>query len=299
MANMTRRDVLLAGASLTGVALAASAQPGPALPLDLDDPEAALNAYVKLRGSTVKETVFQAYNGDIFMVADGQVPVPMVGFRGIQKSHWRPHAHGGYANDDYDVGFYVDYHTREILEHWDNPLTGKAVEVFHYRGGPSGGHFRVGAEGGDVYGGPDGRWSTAGNQLWHTSTRSGSRRNPLQPDDWPQASSGEMILGSSSQSLTGRVDDVRNPDVHQAPSMQIWTNPVSWMPWMEMGQRPGFNTWHWIGAKGVSREDLDPQLVAAVEKVWPGYVNDDTVWQEPTSGRTDYMRIKRGKPLTR
>ncbi len=299
MNKITRRDVLVTGVSLTGLALTGAAQSGPALSLNLDDPKAALNAYVKLRGSTATETVFQVYNGDIFMVADGQVPIPMLGFTGLQKSHWRANADGGYLNDDYDLGFYVDYKTREILERWDNPFTGKVVEVVHYRGGPSGGHFRVGADTGDAYGGLDGRWNVAGNQLWHTSTRSGSRRNPLQPEDWPQASSGEMILGGSSQSLTGYVDDILNPDVHQAPSMQIWTNTVSWMPWMEMGQRPGFNTWHWTGAKGVSRQDLDPQLVAAVEKAWPGYVHDDTVWQEPTSGRSDYMRIKQGKPLTR
>lgn len=304
MANLTRRGALLTGASLAGSSiagssLAASMKPSPALALNLDDPTIALNTYVKLRGSTAEETVFQVYNGDIFTVADGQPPFPLLGFTGIQKSHWHPHADVGYVNEDYDVGFYVDHESREILEYWDNPLTGKTVEVFHYRGGPSGGHFRLGADGGDVYGGLDGRWSVVGNQLWHTSTRWGSRRNPLQPEDWPQASSGEMILGSMSQSHTGSVDDVLNPDVSQAPAMQIWTNTVSWMPWMQMGQRPGFNTWHWIGAKGVNRDNLDPKLVAAVEEVWPGYVSRDAVWQEPISGRTEYMRIKQGKPLPR
>jgi hypothetical protein len=298
--HFTRRDILLSGAGLTGATLAAAARAGPALPLDLGDPETALNAYIKLRGSTVQETVFQEYEGDIFMVANNEVPVPMAGFRGIQKSHWRPHADGGYANDDYDLGVYVDYETREILEHWDNPLTGKTVEVVHYRGGPSGGHFRVGSASGDVYGDLAGRWSVVGDQLWHTSSYSSSRRNPMQPDAWPQASSGEMILGSMSLSFAGRVDDVRNPDLHQAPAMQVWTNTwSSWMPWMEMGQRPGFNMWRWIGAKGIKREDLDPQLVVAVEKIWPGYVTDDAVWHEPTNGSIDYMQIKRGKPLTR
>jgi len=106
-------------------------------------------------------------------------------------------------------------------------------------------------------------------------------------------------MGSMSLTFAGRVEDVGNPKVHQAPGIQIWTNTVSWMPWMEMGQRPGFNLWRWIGAKGVRRAELDSKLVAAVEAIWPGYVSDDSVWQQPTSGRTDCMRIKRSLPVTR
>ena len=295
---VSRRDVVISGAGITGLALAASARSGPALPLDLTDPEVALSAYVRLRGSTARETVFQAYEGDIFLVADGQAAVPALGFKGIQKSRWRPHPDGGYANDDYDVGVYVDYRTREVLERWDNPLTEKSVEVFHYRGGPSGGHFRVGAESDDVYSDLAGRWTVVGDQLWHTSSIWGERPNQLQPDEWPLASSGEMFIGSMSTSFAGRVDDLRNPEISQAPALQIWTNIVSWMPWMEMGQRPGFNYWRWVGAKGVSRDALDPDLVATVEAIWPGYVSEDAVWQQPTSGRLDYTRIKRGQPLT-
>lgn len=298
MANFYRREILLSGAGLTGAALASAARGGSAPPLDLTDPAVALDAYIKLRGSTSRETVYQAYEGDIFLVTEGQPAVPAVGFRGIQKSHWRPHEDGGYVNEDYDLGVYVDYESREVLTHWDNPLTGKTVDAIHYRGGPSGGHFRVDGDAGDVYGGLDGRWNVVGDQLWHTSSRWGARRNPLQPDEWPHASSGEMILGSMSLSFSGRVDEVRNPDLHQVPAMQVWTNTVSWMPWMEMGQRSGFNLWRWVGAKGVSRDDLDPQLVDAVEGVWPGYVREDAVWQEPTSGRRDFVRIKKGQPLT-
>ena len=299
MTAVSRRDLLLTGAGLTGAALASAARAGPALPLDLDDAATALQAYVKLRGSTAAETVYQAYEGDIFLVSDGQAATPLVGFRGIQKSRWRPHPDGGFSNRDYDLGVYVDYDTREVLTRWHNPLTDRTVDVVHYRGGPSGGHFRLGVDADDVYGDLAGRWSVAGNQLWHTSSRWGARRNPLQPDEWPRASSGAMILGSMSLSLAGRVDEVRNPDLRQVPAMQVWTNTVSWMPWMEMGQRPGFNMWRWIGAKGVSRDDLDPALVAAVEAIWPGYVTNDAVWQVPTSGRRDYARIRRGEPLTR
>ncbi len=85
-----RRRLLCTTAGLTGAALALPLPAKPLAPaLDLHDPRAALRAYVKLRGSLADETVFQPYEGDIFYVADGAVPIPLCGFRGLQKSRWR------------------------------------------------------------------------------------------------------------------------------------------------------------------------------------------------------------------
>lgn len=169
------------------------------------------------------------------------------------KSIWRRDGTGGFTNSDYDLGFYVDYQSREVLDTWLNPLTNKSVKVYHYRGGPSGGHFTVGAAGGDVYGSAMGRWSMFGDQLWHTASNWGERPNPLTPDEWPLASSGRTTLGSMSLTFTARASEIASPAVHQAAGLQIWTNTTAWMPWMEMGQRPGFNLWRWVGAKGTPR----------------------------------------------
>lgn len=299
--SLGRRDLLLGGAALAGGTMVFPGAAGAKNPtaLQLSDSRVSLTSYVKLRGSVADETVFQPYEGDIFLVADGKVGIPLCGFRGIQKSQWRRDGQGGFTNADYDVGFYVDYHSREILHDWVNPVTGRTVEVYHYRGGPSGGHFRAGSQGGDVYGDAKGRWSMIGDHIWHTSANWGERPNPMSPAEWPLASSGETLLGSMSLSFAGRVSEVADPAVSMAPAYQIWTNTTAWMPWMEMGQRPGFNLWRWIGAKGADRTAIDPALVRAVEAVWPGYVHDDAIWKEPTAGRVDYMRLKRGLPITR
>jgi hypothetical protein len=302
-AQIERRRLLGAGFGTTAAMMLPVSGDAAPIPryhtLDLSDPQVAVASYVKLRGSTADETVFQPYEGDIFFVADGKVGIPLCGFRGIQKSVWRSDGKGGHSNAHYDVGFYVDYHTREILRHWDNPVTGSRVEVYHYRGGPTGGHFRVGAQGGDIYGDAQGRWSIIGDHIWHTSSNWGERPNPMSPAEFPLSSSGETLLGSMSISFAGRVSEVADPAIHMARGWQTWTNTTAWMPWMEMGQRPGFNFWRWIGAKGADPRSIDPALIAAAESVWPGYVHGDTIWKEPTSGRTDYMRLKRGLPLTR
>lgn len=65
-----------------------------------------------------------------------------------------------------------------------------------------------------------------------------------------------------------------------------------------MTDSPLVNMWRWIGAKGTPRAQLEPALVEAFERVAPGFVARDAVWKTPTSGRFDYMRLKRGQPLT-
>ena len=299
-ARFDRRRLWWAAAGLTGAALA--------LPrgraritnaLDLHDPRIALRTYVKLRGSIGDETVFQPYEGDIFRVADGEVSTPLCGFIGLQKSVWRRSGEDAFTNEDYDVGFYVDYQSRQILDQWRNPVTGEMVKVYHYRGGPSGARHSLDTPSGDVYGGSAGRWSVMGEQLWHTASSWGERPNPLPPKDWPRASSGERLQGSMSLSFAGRLADIVDAGTYQAPALQIWTNTTSWMPWMEMGQRPGFNFWRWIGAKGTARDRLDPALVAAVERAVPGYVARDATWKVPTSGCLDYQRQKQGLELTK
>jgi len=295
MFRVERRRFLVLGAGLSGAALArAPRSSAAAAQIALDDPGVALRTYVKLRGSTAPETVFQPYEGDIFLVADGREGIPLCGFKGIQKSTWNGGESAGFSHVDYDIGFYVDYSSRKILESWHNPLTDKTVEVFHYRSGPSAGRFAVGDSGQDVYGGVAGRWFVAGGDITHTTAHWGERPNPLLPEEWPLASSGKTVLSSMSLSYSGRIADVLDPALHSPRTIQVWTHAASWMPWMEMGQRPGFNLWRWIGVKGVRRSELAADLVAAAEAVWPGYIAGDGGWQVPTYGALDYMRAKRG-----
>ncbi len=301
-ATPTRRHLLFAAAGVSATALAA---PRGSLPrgsrLDLSEPRIALASYVKLRGSTADETVFQPYGGDIFLAADGQLGVPLLGFWGLQKSVWRRGTDGSWSNRDYDLGFYVDYSTRAILDRWRNPVTGREVKVYHYRGGPSGGRFAIGAAAagaGDPYSHLEGHWMIAGPQVWYTASVWGERPNPLRADEFPDSFSGDTLRNSMSTTYSGRLAELADPAVHQVPGLQVWSNTSSWMHWMEMGRQPGYNHWRWVGAKGTAVRDLDPALVAAAERAWPGYVTRDAAWKTPTSGGLDYLRLRRGLPLT-
>ena len=181
----------------------------------------------------------------------------------------RRSADGSWINQDYDLGFYVDYQTRAVLDRWRNPVTAREAKVFHYRGGPSSGHFALGAVAGvgDPYSNLDGRWTVAGRQVWYTASVWGERPNPLQPGEFPEAWSGDTLRNSMSSTYSGALMELADPAVSQVSGLQVWSNTSSWMHWMEMGQRPGYNHWRWVGAKGTAVRDLEPALVAAVERV--------------------------------
>ena len=296
----SRRHLLFAAAGLSGATLAAPRGTPPAGGrLDLADPRIAVESYVKLRGSTRDETVFQPYGGDIFAIADGAVGIPLLGFWGLQKTRWRRAGEGAWTNQDYDLGFYVDYATREILKRWRNPLTGEEIDVHHYRGGPSGGRFAPGeTRSTDPYGHLGGRWSTVGDQVWYTVSTWGERPNPLPREEFPESWVGATLRNSMTTTYAGSLAALADPRVHQVRGLQVWSNTSSWQPWMRMGARPGQAQWRWIGAKGAPAGELDPRLVAACEAAWPGYVTRDAGWKMPTSGGLDYLRARRGLPPT-
>lgn len=300
--TLTRRNALAGAGGLTlsaATASASQAQTQPQSPSsDLSDPATGLEAYVKLRGSTADEAVYQVYSGNIFQAVHGEVPRPVIGFWGLQKSNWRPDGAGGYLNTDYDLGLYVDPDSREVLGTWDNHLTGKSNDVMHYRSGPSEGVHSVGAEGGGVYGTFTDNWHVTGDQVVHETTTWSDRKNLLQPDAYPLGSTGERFRTSMSYSLMGRKSELLDPTISKAPCSYIWSFIAPWPPWMEMGQRDDFVVWRWVGHKLMSRSEIPQDLIDGVEAVWPGYVDDTRPWEEGSSGWNQYKWKKDGHTPT-
>lgn len=289
-ANAPKLSRRIALASAGGIA--ASAATGSAMAqtgaLDLSDPATGLEAFVKLRGSTADETVYQIYSGNIFQAVNGEVPRPVIGFWGLQKANWRSDGAGGYLSTDYDLGLYVDPETRAVIDTWDNHLTGKSNEVMHYRSGPSEGFHGLESDRESAYGTFTDNWQISGDQVVHETTTWSDRTNLLQPDAYPLGSTGERFKTSMSYSLMGRKSEILDPATNKAPCTYIWSFIAPWPPWMEMGQRDDFVVWRWVGHKLMSRSEVPQDLIDSVEAVWPGYVDDVRPWEEGSSGWNQY-----------
>lgn len=295
---INRRTVLLtSGAGLTGAAVRPTLVNAANTKLDLSDPAMGLEAFVKLRGSTAHETVYQVYSGNIFQAVNGQVPRPIIGFWGLQKTLWRPDGKGGYHSTDFDLGLYVDPESGEVLDTWDNHLTGTSNEVMHYRSGPAEGHASLAAENAKTERYTD-LWQITGDSVSHESTTASDRKNLLQPDEYPLGSTGERFLTSQSYTLMGRMSELADPSANKVPCSYLWSFIAPWPPWMEMGRREDFVVWRWVGHKVMSEADIPANLIAAVENVWPGYTTEDRPWEEPSSGWNQYQWKKDGHTPT-
>ena len=292
----SRRGLVLGGAlGAAGLALggagAQAAPPPRARGIDLKDPVQALEAYVKLRGSTAAETVYVQYDGDIFLARGGDDNIALCGIRGILKSHWRPDGKGGYLHTNYDLGVFVDSKTGEKLKTWRNPLTGETVDVIHYTSGPVEGHNSPGKGSGgadDPYGSGLGRWGVVGDTIWQTATAVLRFPSGLTKQLHPRAWAGDQVLSSMSTVQVGRISDILNPKLKKVPMSLTWMDLLSPHPWMGMGDRPVMCDWRMIGAKAMSVADLDPAVIAEIEEVFPGYITQDRVWTNKGGGWNQY-----------
>lgn len=291
---INRRVALMtSGAALTGAVMPPTFANAANPKLDLSDPATGLEAFAKLRGSTAHENVYQVYSGNIFQAVNGEVPRPVIGFWGLQKTLWRPDGDGGYYSTDYDLGLYVDPDSREVLDTWDNHLTGKSNDVMHYRSGPSEDHASLTKENANPAPYTD-MWQVTGDHVTHEFTLARERKNLLQPDEYPLGSTGPRFLTSMSYTLMGRMSELADPTVSKVPCSYLWSYIAPWPPWMEMGQRDDFVVWRWVGHKVMSETDIPDDLIAAAEKVWPGYTTKDRPWEEPSSGWNQYQWKKQG-----
>lgn len=290
----SRRGLVLGGAlgaaglALGGGAIAAGPPPR-ARGLNLADPKQALEAYIKLRGSTADEAVYVQYDGDIFLARGGDDNIPLCGIRGILKSYWKPDGKGGYVHTNYDLGVFVDFKTGEKLKTWRNPLTNETVDVIHYTSGPVTGRNSAGAgDDDDPYGSGLGRWGVVGDTIWQTATAVLRFPSGLTKKLHPRGWSGDQVLSSMSTVQVGRISDILNPKLKKVPMSLTWMDLLSPHPWMRMGELPVMCDWRMIGAKAMSLDELDPAVIAEIEEVYPGYITQDRVWTNKGGGWNQY-----------
>lgn len=97
--------------------------------LDYDDPEDALTAMVKMRGSLLPEDVPHWYAGTIYAVLPGRSPLPLVGFEGSEIDYYERQPDGSYHAWAATVSIFRDLASGQRLDSFTNPLTGIRSEV--------------------------------------------------------------------------------------------------------------------------------------------------------------------------
>ena len=295
--SMTRRAALGGALALAGAGAApAFGAAGRGQPeLDLGDPVTRARVRAKITGSTAKETLHGLSQLHLYAyLNDGNV-LPLITMWNYTVTKWTPHSETSYRMQHFESGIYTKFNTEEVLEYWDNPVTGERIEVWPFIGGPIQGEI-----------GPDGTVTgenatvkpeslgihILGDHVFVPAQSSFSFPNPFTPEVWPKEFSGNPYYWDSFFTHSALLEEVANPDLTHARSVQQFQNLVTFHPWFRMGGHAGRSFGRAFGTKlDGGFEALPAFLQAAVEKQAPEMLDVDS-WTEFRNDFADYMKAR-------
>lgn len=211
-----------------------------ALPLDLDQPEDALQAFRKVLCSVEdNQTVYFAWIGEVYSRVPGERDRHLFNVQGVSTrscvSLESETGSLGFRQVSREVMLYLDPETNALLEQWENPWTGKINTVVPVANDP-------------VNSSPF--WAeTTGQQLQfqHIGETDTLFLSAVIPLFYPNP------LGGDYQDFVGghyHAIEIFNFSVNRTELLDsdgedldhviaIWNRVAPWLPWMEMGNRPG------------------------------------------------------------
>jgi hypothetical protein len=165
---------------------------------------------------------------------------------------------------------YFDPKSGEVLKTWDNPWTGKTVNVIQTANDPVNQEpsFAKRRDGSNA------EWpgSVNGNMWWMTLTIPLFYNNPLQGGY--QDYVGGKYHATEMFNFMGDLDDLTNDEKPSAETRVGWARVSGWLPWMEMGDRVGAIYFHTAGRKLANFDDMSESLKAVIAK-------DYQAWRKP------------------
>jgi hypothetical protein len=264
----TRRTLLaLGGATLGGAALAggsaASAATGA---LDFADPKQRLRAYMLMHGALDDRLVVGCITGRYYGVVDNEVK-PLYGLLGVTFARYRAAPGGGYNGASYEIPYFTDLNTGEVIDQYLNPYTGQTVAVAH--GGFPPARTVISADLKTSVPKPipgltiDNTVLPAdviGDDVWITEETFSALQIPgrLKP-----------VRYSELVTMHAKTPDLADPSAKRVPCQTSYTSIVSWRPWLKMGDHPGHLIGYGVGRYGVTMEDLPASWRRAVQARLP------------------------------
>ena len=298
-----------AGATAQGAAVPGRKRGSKAL--DFSDPVDNLYAFGKIWMS-YEQPVIGGFHGLMYMRLPGKRLVPVFGFTGTGVTQAEFDPKGSLKVKSREAAFFTDLRTGDILEYWDNPLTGERCEVYHFynnliRGtiGTEVPQYRPGAEGdapttmneGTVFPDEDGKtpfrlpFSRYDDDLLLQWDYAHEYTNPVTPEGWPSYSTGKKITPSEHFTMYASLREVEDRDLPTARMRASFARLSECWPWMRMGKHEQrgltlFGRMH--SHKGLGgTKDVPPKVLAYLEKHAPEFLTLPPGWPEPQNSRLE------------
>lgn len=256
-----------------GLGTAANAQTAEPAPLNVDTLAGALEANRKIQCSTIdNKPVTYYWFGKAFSRRMGEADKNIFNVEGMNvrscKTIVDPEKGTGYKLVSREILLYTDPETGKVLKTWENPWTGKEVEVMHVANDPVNFiAYQVGRDGKPA----KFRGDIMGDMFHMTTTVPLFYPNPLGGKF--QTEVGGVYHATEMFNFFGRTDELLDPSLDTTPAQVGWVRMSDWLPWMEMQGRDGVIYMHTAGRKLESWDDMSDQMKDEIRDHYPEYVS--------------------------
>jgi Protein of unknown function (DUF1838) len=258
------------------------------LAVDLTDPKTSNEAFVRMRADTSGQDVYADWHTTVFIVEPGKRAMPIMRLDGFNVGRAIKRDDGSYQWLSREVAYYRDLKTGKILDKWENPLTGKTNDVVQVINDPVNSVFA----GSRAF-----PFRVKGDDVFMTFDVPLAYPNALLPADFPEESTGPTYFATETFMFFAKMSDFANPKLTSVPATYAWARTGPWLPWMKLGQRPGYVLYTGQGKKLKDKSELDPVVREYTEKNYPDFMKAPITLVTPNETSWTYYRKLFGKHL--
>ena len=285
MGKISRRIALKSGISLGTLGISANnlfaAQNKSLIQPNFAEPISNLRTHVKMIGSLGKEIVYSFMRLNIYADLGEGNYIPFFTMNNVLVDYWEPQEDNQHEMRKYEVGFYTKYDSYELLDYFDNPITGKRNPVHHFRLGPV---PRMYTPEGVIAMGYTPKLlpiEVIGERVFLATESIESRPDPVRP--------GQMTYVNSFMTVSAQLSDSLNLKIKSVATHMQLQNKNKWAPWMEMGDRSGGTIARGFGAK-IRNLDVLPQPVKDGIKKYVPEILDTAHWTKFLFEDSEYTK---------
>ncbi len=257
---------------------------------DFSKPENSNEAFVRMRGDTSGADTLADWHTTVFIVEPGKRAVAIMRLDGFNVGRLIKQSDGSYQWLSREVAYYRDLKTGNLITKWENPVTGKTNDVLQVINDPVNSVFGASSR---AMG-----WRVKGDDVFVTIDVPLAYPNSLLPADFPEESTGPMYYATESFMFNAKQSDFTNAKLTSVPSTYAWARTGPWLPWMKMGQRPGYLLYTGQGKKLKNASELDAFVREYTEKNHPDFMTAPKTLTKPNETSWSYYRKLSGKQIT-
>ncbi len=176
----------------------------------------------------------------------------------------------GYRSVSREIMIYMDPHTSEILDRWPNPWTGKEIEVIHVANDP------VNMRAYRYEKNEQGEMDATRTLRVYGNVAASSAEVPLFYNN-PLGSEFQDYVGGKYHAMemfnsfydSAKIMDAETQSI--GDSHLAWSRVAQWLPWLEMGDKPGIMIFNATGFSTFDKARVPPRLVEILNERYPDY----------------------------